>query len=374
MTRLPSLSLLALIPLLACGDKDGTEPDVQDDTGVDDTAVDDTGELQDIALLGSWVDNWGASHEVSNETWTSGASAFAITQYDNDEAFLIAQNDADNAWNPELWSRIDWAWSEGDLMVCQTAYDKATEEEALATPAADSTDAAAGCGGFSWTLLRAPLSLTGSWDDNWSGHHEVDAFQWASGDSLYAITQAGETWAVAQNGADNPWSPGLWSRFDWASVDGGLYACQTAYAAESEQDAVDTPAADPADLQTGCGGFAWNALRASLSINGSWADGWGGTHTVNAWVWTSGESTFGITQANDSEGWLVAQNGADNAWSPSLWSRFDWTWDGSGALYYCQTAYDAATEEDALNTAAADGSDPSEGGCGDFAWSSLETL
>jgi hypothetical protein len=36
--------------------------------------------------------------------------------------------------------------------VCQTAYDKATEAEALATPPADPADpATGGCGGFPWS-------------------------------------------------------------------------------------------------------------------------------------------------------------------------------------------------------------------------------
>ena len=176
-----------------------------------------------------------------------------------------------------------WGWSDGELVYCQTAYEAASEAEALATPAADLSSPSTGCGGFSWTILRAPLSLTESWDDSWGGSHQIDAFHWRMGDSDFSITEANdkEQWLIAQNGADNSWNPGLWSRFDW-TWNGDLYYCQTAYAAATEADARATPAADAANLESGCGSFSWTALRPALSIDGSWADNWGGSHSINA--------------------------------------------------------------------------------------------
>ena len=67
----------------------------------------------------------------------------------------------------------------------------------------------------------------------------------------------------------------------------------------------------------------------------------------------------------------MGQNDAANTYNPGLYSRYDWTTDDSGQLWFCTTAYDAATEEDALNATAPDASDPATGGCSSFPWSSL---
>ncbi len=362
-----------LLPLLvACS----TAPTDTGDTGEDtDTGGDtDTGEPAPIVVAGSWVDNWGGSHLVDSTSWQNDGSVYAITQYDNTMGYAIAQNGADNAWNPNLWSRFDWGWVEGELIYCQTAYAAATEGEAMGTPPADLSSPGSGCGGYSWSVLRAPFSLTDGWDDAWGGEHVIDAFSWQMGTSSYSISEVDEAgrWAVAQNGAANEWNPSAWSRFDWAwDADASLYYCQTAYAAATEAEALATPAADAADLGGGCGGFSWTELRPMLSINGAWLDGWGGDHDVNAFAWTSGTSRFDITTADDGAGWLVAQNAATNEWSPGLWSRFDWTWDGDGGLWYCQTAYAATTEAEAIATPAADATDPATTGCGSFSWSAL---
>ena len=67
----------------------------------------------------------------------------------------------------------------------------------------------------------------------------------------------------------------------------------------------------------------------------------------------------------------MAQNGPDNSYNPSLWSRFDWTYDDTGALYYCQSAYNAATQAEAAAASEPDASAPGLGGCGSFLWTAL---
>ena len=401
MIRLDKLPALLLLPLaIACGE-DAKESNTDDtgtgdtedtgdtgtddtaDTGPDDTDTGDTGDTAPpagIAIIGDWVDNWGGTHNVSDTEWRSDGSLFEISAYVNgDEAnsgagYAIAQNGADNSWNPGMWSRFDWGWSDGELLYCQTAYAAATEADALATPAADLSSPASGCGGFSWSVLRAPFPLTGGWDDSWGGTHAIDAFTWASGDATFSIAEvdAAAGWAVAQNGADNGWNPELWSRFEWTQDGAGaVWYCQAVYDAATEAEARAAAPADAADLLSGCGGFSWTELRRTLPINGAWVDGWGGTHDITAFVWVNDSSRYDISQT-DATAWLVAQNGSDNAWNPGMWSRFDWTWDGDGLLWYCQTAYAAATEADALATPAADATDPATTGCGSFPWTSME--
>ena len=66
--------------------------------------------------------------------------------------------------------------------------------------------------------------------------------------------------------------------------------------------------------------------------------------------------------------YLIAENDAGNSYNPGLFSKFEWTMD-NGDLYYCQSAYNAATAADAMN-AAADATDIAAG-CGGFGWTGL---
>lgn len=112
------------------------------------------------------------------------------------------------------------------------------------------------------------LAIAGVYTDEYGATHEIDEATWVQrfpapfeDTWTFTVTQhdnAGE-FLVAQNGAENPYSAGLWSRFDWTWPD-HLYYCQTVYDAEVEQDAADASRADAADLDAGCGGFAWTDL------------------------------------------------------------------------------------------------------------------
>ena len=235
-----------------------TEPVESEPTGLPDDAM---------PLVGEWVDHWEGHHAISNEGWSMGESQFHLTAVDATEGWAVAQNDTDNVWNPDLWSRFDWTEADHNgWWFCQTAFDADTEDEALATAAADPSDpSSAGCGGFAWTRLYVPLPLRGSWVDGWGGSHDIREWAWAMGDSTYHIVDYDieERWIVAQNDEDNTWNPGLWSRFDWTEVEDSLWFCQTAFDADTEQAARDAgPADDSAPDSSGCGGFAWSALTA----------------------------------------------------------------------------------------------------------------
>ena len=380
-----------LVLLAACGTKEtsddtattgddtstdtgDTATDTAQDTGGDDTSDtgEDTAAPADLAIAGEWVDNWFGSHTITNSLWTSGGQTIALTDYDNAARVVVGQNGAANDWNPGLWSRFDWTWDvNGQLWACQTAYDAASEADAWATPPADSVDLGAGCGGFAWTMLRAPLAISDRYDDSWGGFHVVDAFNWSDGwGNVFHIWTTTEDAVVAQNDGANSYNPGLWSRFTWTRDDAGaLYYCQSAYDAATLADAA-ASTADARSLDAGCGGFSWTEIRSTLPVNGTWSDDYGGSHAIDAFVWSSWGDMFLIAEAHESEGWVVAQNAASNSYNPSLWSRFDWTLDDTGALYYCQSAYDAATQADAA-ASEPDASDPATSGCGGFSWTAL---
>ena len=163
-----------LFALFACGEK-------EEDTGVntDDTAVEETETEQDeLAYIGTYTDAFGGEQIIAADTWTSGSFLFHISQYSNDEGFVIAQNDSEarsqycDDWSLEAytqedcetgggtwidladkWSRFDiFSDADGGLHYCQIAFDADTEEDALAV-SADASDLAAGCNGFGWSQL-----------------------------------------------------------------------------------------------------------------------------------------------------------------------------------------------------------------------------
>ncbi|MBN2802372.1 MAG: hypothetical protein JXR91_04685, partial [Deltaproteobacteria bacterium] len=104
-------------------------------------------------------------------------------------------------------------------------------------------------------------------------------------------------------------------------------------------------------------------------IAGTYTDAYGGTHTVTDESWTADftgySSTVDFTIVNNSDDYAVGLNDGG-----TTWSRYDWTMDGND-LYYCQIAYDAATEEDAEANDSADRSALESDGCDGFAWSLL---
>ena len=108
------------------------------------------------------------------------------------------------------------------------------------------------------------LAIAGSYTDEFGTEHVIDDGSWTQTFPGYPAT----TWTItsydndgmyviAQNSPDDPFNPGLWSRFDWA---GDLHYCQATFDAATEADALTTPRPDDSDLDAGCGGFAWTDL------------------------------------------------------------------------------------------------------------------
>jgi len=113
-----------------------------------------------IAIAGSYTDNFGGMHVITNTRWESSGvgftSGFRITRFDNAAGVAIAQNDATNEFSPSLWSRYEWVTISGVLYMCQSPYDSMTEEDAMSAPRPDrTTPATSGCGTFGWSVLTS---------------------------------------------------------------------------------------------------------------------------------------------------------------------------------------------------------------------------
>lgn len=135
-----ALTLTVTTSLVAC------------DTGDD---AEDNANAVDIA--GTYTDDYDQTHVVGDTTWTISSmdysSSFEYVTINNEDNYIIAQNSVDNDYSGGLFSRLDWVFdAEGALHTCACAYDAQTPEIALACES-DREDLAAGCGGFSWSLL-----------------------------------------------------------------------------------------------------------------------------------------------------------------------------------------------------------------------------
>ena len=154
-------SLLVLLSLPALTGCSG----ILDESG--ETGTQETGEApppEALAIAGTYGEDWDgdgtsdSTHVLTDSQWTMtsefGVSAFLVAQFSNEQAMLVAQNDASNDFAPEKWSRFDWALDGETLWFCQSAFEAETEDDALATAAANSDDpAASGCGEFAWSQL-----------------------------------------------------------------------------------------------------------------------------------------------------------------------------------------------------------------------------
>lgn len=258
-----------------------------------------------------------------------------------------------------------------------TSLDAVTDATVDATP--DASDAALDTVP---DVEQGPLAVIGDYDDGFGGFVRVTdtfvAYSWYGNDITVSAYDNAAGWLVGQNSPDDPWSPNLWSHIEWIAGDATVFWCQTEFGAETEEDALAAGGADREDLETGCAGFPWSRLlpgQGPLAIVGEWTDEWGGSHSISNEGWTqqypdSAPIAFEISAWENLNEVVFAQNSDENEWSPGLWSRFDWVWDG-GAVWYCQTIFDAETEEDARAAAAADSSAPMTGGCGGAPWTAL---
>lgn len=233
----------------------------------------------DVEVAGAYRDDYGFSHRVDDQLWRSGDSLFHVLDHSNEERWLVARNDANNAFNAQLYSRFEWVTANGVLHFCQSQFAAQSARAAREAGRADADDLEEGCGGFSWSRLRS-IAIVGSYTDDFGGSHEVTPAAWVSGSSVFHLLELANDarWAVAQNDCDNAYNPGLFSRFEWtttAAAGGaagaggaaagapGIYYCQVGYDLPSFREALELESADADELETGCNGFSWSELSAS---------------------------------------------------------------------------------------------------------------
>lgn len=130
------------------------------------------------------------------------------------------------------------------------------------------------------------------------------------------------------------------------------------------------PTTKAPDAGNSLGGADGSAQVEVPNIQGAYTDNYGQDVQITASTWLAGTYLFHLELVDNAGKYAIALNDTNNAYYQGLWSRFDWNIDSNNVLRYCQTAYDASTEQQALDTAPANAQD-FNGGCAGFAWSIL---
>jgi hypothetical protein len=123
--------------------------------------------------------------------------------------------------------------------------------------------------------VAAPLSsgdgralVVGEFTDDYAGRFSVSDTMWFQRPrNRFRIVEwhENERFLIAQNAADDPTAPNLWTRIDWMTLDSmppftwGF--CLTAYRAVSREAARQTAAANRAAPRSGCNGFPFTRMQ-----------------------------------------------------------------------------------------------------------------
>lgn len=127
---------------------------------------------------------------------------------------------------------------------------------------------------LSWLLFvmipggRAPSMLSGTFEDDYGSQYTISDSTWVQHPSATYVVgrwHPDEKFVIAQNGPDNPYDTGLWTRIDWVELDDmAPYEwafCLSTYDAVSPKEAEMVTVADRAAPRTGCNGFPFSRMR-----------------------------------------------------------------------------------------------------------------
>jgi hypothetical protein len=126
------------------GDPEGTDGDGGNDEG--------------IAIAGTWLDSFGITNTITDESWGwqypgYPDTSFAITQYDNDAGVAVVQDEIGNDMGEKLWGRFEWTFVDDAPYYCMTADSLESEDAAAGRASIDHGNVTANCNGYAWFEL-----------------------------------------------------------------------------------------------------------------------------------------------------------------------------------------------------------------------------
>ena len=111
-------------------------------------------------MMGSFQDDYGNNFEISDSLFfQKPGSRYHVLKWNVDEQYLLAQNDVDNPYDINLFTRIDWMKFE-DMEpytwgFCISAYKEASLEAAAAVQVVDRTTPITGCNGLPFSRMKS---------------------------------------------------------------------------------------------------------------------------------------------------------------------------------------------------------------------------
>lgn len=337
-----------------------------------------------LPILGHFIGAYGTALTITEDYWFSiaswGAGASAINSYG--EGYLIMQNPKDDAYNPSLWSKVNFHdVTTAGFAYCTTVYNAPTATDALLMggPAMyDPTNANGGCGlsGFSHsTMTKYDMPLAGTWLDDWGYFHTFTNDYWFSFSNYNEIKAYGADMAVYKT-SPTAYNPNTWSKVRYHKVGATSYGyCTTAYGEDNVTMALAAPEVyNSSDASGGCGssGFSHSVLSPyAMPLAGSWTDNWGGSWTVTDTKWGAND----IVMYTDSM--VIYKTPATASYSPNTYTKIQWhTYDAGsgdaipGGIGYCTTAWAQPTAAAAMAYAGEKyNSSDASGGCGNSGYS-----
>ncbi|MFK7849284.1 MAG: tetratricopeptide repeat protein [Rhodothermales bacterium] len=110
-------------------------------------------------LIGTFEDDYAVPYTIKKGViYQHTSNTYHIKYWNNEEQYLIAQNDVDNDGGESLWTRIDWieladmapyTWA-----YCLSAYDAKSATEAEEVKITDRSAPRTGCNGFPFSRMK----------------------------------------------------------------------------------------------------------------------------------------------------------------------------------------------------------------------------
>jgi hypothetical protein len=121
-----------------------------------------------LSIIGKYEEKgeeYRAYHVINEQTWTiecNGEKPLVFnllrieepSEENNYVGLILAQNDSQNQFNPNLYSKFNFMYYEDSLWYCQIAFDTESKGDAASRECADKTaPETGGCGKFRWSKL-----------------------------------------------------------------------------------------------------------------------------------------------------------------------------------------------------------------------------
>lgn len=110
-------------------------------------------------LIGKFQDDYKIEYQLSENTFLQKPSTrYHIIKWDIENQYFIAQNDSLNAYDENLYSRIDWIKLENmspfEWGFCLSAYNAPSPDSAEAIQIVDRSNPKTGCNGYPFSRMK----------------------------------------------------------------------------------------------------------------------------------------------------------------------------------------------------------------------------